>query len=73
MKTGFAGKITRIAGALAVVGAIAGGIVAGIGSSQDADAALKWREEAVKWTAKAQKCKDKDLTCTTTTDTTTAP
>jgi hypothetical protein len=54
----------------------AAAIVAGIGvsiafDSSDADAALKWREEAVKWTAKAQKCKDKDTTCVTTTDSTT--
>jgi hypothetical protein len=48
----------------AIVGGIAGGMVTSTG---EADAALKWREEAVKWTAKAQKCKDKDTTCTTTT------
>jgi gas vesicle protein len=74
MKTGFTGRISRIAASLAVVGAIAGAAAGGFAAdTSGADAALKWREEVVKWTAKAAKCKDKDITCTTTTDTSTTP
>jgi len=70
MKTGFTGRINRVAASLAVAGAIVGAVAVGVAADTgSADAALKWREEVVKWTAKPEKCKHKDTTCTTTTTT----
>jgi len=73
MKTGTTtGRISRAVVSLAAAAAIFAGIAGGMATSTgEADAALKWREEAVKWTVKPAKCKDKDTTCVTTTDSTT--
>jgi hypothetical protein len=74
MKTGITSKMGRMGISIAATAAIVGASLAGIAAnSGQADAALKWREEAVKWTVKAEKCKDKDTTCTTTTDATATP
>ncbi len=68
MKTTFISKVSRAGLILAITGAIVGaGMVSIASNSGQADAALKWREEAVKWTVKPAKCKDKVTTCTTTT------
>jgi len=73
MKTSFT-RIGQAAASLAAAGAILAAMIVGFATStNDAHAALKWREEVIKWTAKAEKCKDKDTTCTTTTDTSTTP
>jgi len=65
MKTSFT-RIGRAAVSLAAAGTILAAMVVGFATStNDADAALKWREEAG-----VAKCKEKDPTCTTTTTTT---
>ena len=66
---------------LAVAAAIIGGGFVTTMNTGDADAALKWRENVVKWNVKEEKCHKNDPCATTTdpattdgtTDTTTTP
>ena len=76
MEKRFTGRISRIAASLAIAGAIVGGMVAGIADTNSADAALKWREEVIKWTAKPDNIQDNNkdgLKHTDSTTTTTTP